>query len=219
MPDGPIVYIEPHPRRVEAVIDNDVVLRTEQALLVHRPGHMLAFAFPEDVVGDLPSAPVPEAPGFVQVPWDAVDTWFEEGRRLVHYPPNPYHRADARPTTRRLRVTSGDAVLVDTDDTIIVFETSLEPVLYVRREHVRVPLRRSETTSWCNYKGRATYWSAVIGEQVVDDAAWSYDEPLAESAALRGALSFDLERVHVEAELPVGAAGASPRSGESGEPL
>ena len=40
---------------------------------------------------------VAEAPGYVHVAWDAVDTWVEEGRALVHYPPNPYHRVDCRP--------------------------------------------------------------------------------------------------------------------------
>ncbi len=45
------------------------------------------------------------------MPWTAVDAWFEEGRKLVHYPPNPYHRVDCRPTKRRLRVTFADSIL------------------------------------------------------------------------------------------------------------
>ena len=35
--------------------------------------------------------------------------------------------------------------------------------------HTPDVLRRSDTTSYCNYKGDATYWSAVIGETVVED--------------------------------------------------
>src|SRR5437899_763785 len=91
LPEGAIVYVEPHPRRIQAVVGDRVVLETEGALMVHRAGAALAYAFPADIVGDLPHAPEPEAPGYMQIPWDAVDTWFEEGRRLVHYPPNPYH--------------------------------------------------------------------------------------------------------------------------------
>lgn len=209
LPEGPIVYVEPHPRRIQAVIGDRVVLDTERALMVHRPGSALAYAFPADVVAELPHEDEPEAPGFVQVPWDAVDTWFEEGRRLVHYPPNPYHRVDCRPTTRRLRVEVAGSVVVDTDETIILFETSLAPRLYVHPRHVRTDLlHRTDTTSWCNYKGAATYWTVAVGEIVVEDLVWSYEEPLPESTPIAGHLCFDPDKaggpVTIEAAVPVG---------------
>ncbi|OMC43301.1 hypothetical protein A5745_00450 [Mycobacterium sp. IS-2888] len=199
-----VVFVEPHPRRVQAFRDGRAVIDTERALLVHRRGRALSYAFPADEVGDLPTEPEPEAPGFVHVPWDAVDTWLEEGRELVHYPPNPYHRVDCRPTRRRLRVSVGDTVLVDTEDTVILFETALEPRLYVDPSHVRTDLlRRSETSSYCNYKGFATYWSVVSGDQVVEDVAWSYADPPPESLPIKGFLSFDAARADVVAELPL----------------
>jgi uncharacterized protein (DUF427 family) len=206
LPAGGLVFVEPHPRRITAERRGRVVLDTERALLVHRPGQRLAYAFPLDDVGDLPCAPEPEAPGFVQVPWDAVDTWYEEGRRLVTYPPNPYHRVDCHPTRRHLRVEVLGTTLVDTDDTVILFETSLAPRLYVAPSHVRMDvLRPSTTTTWCNYKGVATYWSAVVGDAVVDDVARTYADPLPESTVIAGMLSFDLDKAVVDAELPVGA--------------
>ena len=123
----------------------------------------------------------------MHVPWDAVDTWLEEGRKLVHYPPNPYHRVDCRPTHRALRVVVAGETLVDTSDTMIVFETALAPVLYVDPSHVRTDLlRRSNTSSYCNYKGYATYWSAVIGDTVVEDIAWSYEDPCPKPGPSRG---------------------------------
>lgn len=198
-----LVYVEPHPRRVQAVRADRTVLDTERVLLVHRSGHPLSYAFPVAGVGDLPHRVVPEAPGFVQVPWDAVDAWFEEGRRLVHYPPNPYHRIDCRPARRALRVEIAGAALVDTDDTVILFETSLPPRLYVAPELVRTDLLRSSRTStYCNYKGHARYWSAVVGETVVEDAAWSYPDPPPESSPVAGFFSFDMTRVDGFAALP-----------------
>jgi uncharacterized protein (DUF427 family) len=195
-----VVYVEPHPRRVQAFKDGSPVIDTERALLVHRRGRPLSYAFPADAVGDLPAEPEPDAPGFVHVPWDAVDTWLEEGRELVHYPPNPYHRIDCRPTRRRLRVSVNGTALVDTDDTLILFETALAPRLYVDPKHVRTKLlRRSETSSYCNYKGFATYWS--MGP--IEDVAWSYDEPYPESLPIKGFLSFDEARADVTAQLPL----------------
>ena len=202
LPPG-TVYVEPHLRRVQAIVDGRVVVDTERALLVHRPGRTLTFAFQlEDVTG-LPCEPEPLAPGCVAVPWDAVDTWVEEGRELVHYPPNPYHRVDCRPTRRRLRVEIAGTTFVETDDTVILFETALEPKLYVDPGSVRTDLlRRSDTTSYCNYKGWASWWSASIDGVVVDDVAWSYEDPLPESVAIRGLLSFDAARADVTADLP-----------------
>ncbi|MDG5484151.1 DUF427 domain-containing protein [Mycolicibacterium gadium] len=197
------VFVEPHPRRIRALRDGRAVIDTERALLVHRPDRPLSYAFPADEIGDLPSEAVPEAPGYVRVPWDAVDAWLEEGRRLVHYPPNPYHRVDCRPTDRRLRVALDGDILVDTTDTVIVFETALEPRLYVAPSLVRTELlRRSETSSYCNYKGYATYWSAVRSGEVLDDVAWSYEEPLPESLSIKGFFSFDPGKLDVEADLP-----------------
>ncbi|GFG49737.1 hypothetical protein CQY20_24985 [Mycolicibacterium agri] len=200
---GEMVFLEPHPRRIQAYRAGTVVLDTERALMVHRRDHPLSYAFPVDEVGDLPSEPVRDAPGYVHVPWDAVDTWLEEGRKLVHYPPNPYHRVDCRPTTRRLRVDIAGTTLVDTTDTTIVFETALAPVLYVDPSHVHTDLlRRSKTSSYCNYKGYATYWSAVIDGTVVADVAWSYDDPMPETSPIKGFFSFDASRADVRAELP-----------------
>ncbi|HVN50512.1 MAG TPA: DUF427 domain-containing protein [Acidimicrobiales bacterium] len=198
-----LVYLEPHRRRVQAVVGGEPVIDTEHALLVHRAGHALSYAFPADEVRGLPTEPEPDAPGFVHVPWDAVDAWYEEGRLLVHYPPNPYHRVDCRPTTRHLRVEVAGTVLVDTTDTLVLFETALGPKLYVRPALVRTDLlRRTETTTYCNYKGYATWWAAVVGDTVVEDVAWSYEDPLPESLPIKGQFSFDPKRADVQAELP-----------------
>ena len=192
LPAGGSVFIEPHPRRIQAVRGDETVLDTERALLVHRPGRALAFAFPADVVGDLPSEPEPEAAGYVQVPWDAVDTWYQEGRRLVHYPPNPYHRIDCHPTTRRLRAEAAGVTLVDTDDTVILFETSLGPKLYVDPiEGPHGPAPRSDTWTWCNYKGDCTYWSLVVGDTVIERHGVELRGPFPESLPIKGLLSFD----------------------------
>lgn len=202
LPKG-LVYVEPHPRRVQAVRDGGKVIDTERAVMVHRPDRIHRYAFPVEEVGDLPHKPEPAAPGYVVVPWRSVDTWFEEGRQLVDYPPNPYHRVDCHRTRRRLHVEVDGVTLVDTDDTVILFETTLEPRLYVRPALVRTELlRRSESSSYCNYKGTASYWAAVIGGVAVEDVAWSYELPPPESLPIAGHLSFDATKCTVVADLP-----------------
>ena len=94
---------------------------------------------------------------------------------------------------------------MDTIDTVILFETALEPRLYVAPSLVRMDvLRRSETSSYCNYKGFVTYWTAVTGDTLVEDVAWSYDDPPPETLPIREYLSFDAGRTEVYADLPGG---------------
>ena len=93
--------------------------------------------------------------------------------------------------------------LVDTAETLVVYETALDPRLYVHRRHVRMDvLERSTTTTYCPYKGTASYWTARIGDQTILDVAWSYEDPLPESTPLEGFLSFDDARVTLQHDLP-----------------
>ena len=197
------VYAEPHPLRVQAFVGDRCVIDTEDVMLVHRGGGPMTYAFrPEDVAA-VESKPERYAEGRVRVAWDAVDRWVEEGRELIHYPPNPYHRVDCRPTSRRLRVEAGGEVLVDTTDTVLVFETAIPSRLYVHPDHVRTELLTpNDTTSYCNYKGWATYWTLTVGDLVIPDAAWSYEDALPESKPIEGHLSFYDDKLTVTADVP-----------------
>gem|GEM_PF-6740288 len=45
-----VVYVEPHPRRVQAFRGGRMVIDTERALLVHRRNRPLSYAFRADEV-------------------------------------------------------------------------------------------------------------------------------------------------------------------------
>ena len=143
-----------------------------------------------------------DIPGFVTVPWDAVDAWFEEDEQMFGHVRNPYHRVDCVRSHRTLHVEAAGTTLVDTTETMVVYETALEPRLYVDRRHVRVELTRSQTHTYCPYKGTATYWNAVTDGIVLPDVAWSYEDALPEATPLRHLLSFDDQKVSVVHDLP-----------------
>jgi uncharacterized protein (DUF427 family) len=200
-----VVYVEPFSRRVRGMLGGRTVVDSERVCLVHRPGRPPTYAFPAGDVDQAGVATTPEehAPGHVAVAWDGVDAWYEEEEQVHGHPRNPYHRVDCVRTARHLRVEVGGEALVDTADTIGVYETALAPRLYVGREAVRTDLLRpSPTTSYCPYKGTASWWSAVVDGVTVADVAWSYEDPLPESLPIRGLLSFDEAVVAVAADLP-----------------
>ena len=202
VPEG-LVYVEPFPRRVRGVKQGREAVGSEEVVLVHRQGQPPAYAFPVADVTGVPCEPEPEAAGYVRVAWDAVDEWYEEEEQVFMHPRNPYHRVDCVPTSRRLRVEADGVVLVDSTITIGVYETSLSPRLYVSRDQVLADvLIPSSTTTYCPYKGTATYWTAEVGGESLADVAWSYDSPNSECLAIRGHLCFDETKVSVEAALP-----------------
>jgi uncharacterized protein (DUF427 family) len=170
---------------------------------VHHAGRPPTYAFPEDDVAGVPTTPEGVAPGYVTVPWHAVDAWFEEEEQVYGHPRNPYHRVDCLRSRRPLRVEAIGIALVDTADTVAVYETALEPRLYVAPHHVRMDLlTRSTLQTYCPYKGTATYWSYRLGDTALEDIAWSYEDPLPESAPLRQLLSFEETRVAVHHDFP-----------------
>jgi uncharacterized protein (DUF427 family) len=200
-----VAYIEPFRRRVRGVKDGQTLIDSERVLLVHRPGRPPTYAFPYDDVHGPPAEPEPDTPGYLTVAWDAVDAWFEEAEQVYGHPRNPYHRIDCVRSERRLRVDVGPTTLVDTHDTLVVYETALDPKLYVDPRHVRTDvLEKSPTHTYCPYKGTATYWSYRVGDETVADVAWTYEDPLPESAPLGGFLSFDESRVALRHDLPAG---------------
>ena len=204
VPEG-TAYVEPFRRRVRGVLaDGRAVVDSERALLVHRPGGAPVWVFPPSDVDGVDALPVPEAPGHVEVPWDAVAHWYQEQDVVRLHAPNPYHRVEyLQGTGRHLRVTIGELVLCDTDDTVAVYETALEPRLYVPRSHVRMDLLvPSPTVTHCPYKGDATHWTAVVDGEELADVAWSYEDPFVEAGAIRGLLSFYDHKVDVVHDLP-----------------
>ncbi len=86
-----------------------------------------------------------------------------------------------------------------------VLETSHPPTYYLPREaFLEGVLRPTEGASWCEWKGRASYYDLVVGDIVVEAAAWNYPNPTATFADLRDAFSLSpssVDRVTVDDEV------------------
>ena len=51
-------------------------------------------------------------------------------------------------------------------------------------------LRPSDKLTACPYKGRASYYSVVVGDRVVPDVAWTYTFPIPEQPKIAGLIAF-----------------------------
>ncbi|SEN73915.1 DUF427 domain-containing protein [Actinacidiphila rubida] len=100
---------------------------------------------------------------------------------------------------------SGD-VVADTTRAVRVLETSHPPVFYVPRQDIHVELTPSRHTSWCEWKGRATYWHVHGAGWWLEDAAWSYADPSPGFETLTDHVAFypsKVDRCTVDGELVV----------------
>jgi len=141
-------------------------------------------------------APLPAAEwlrGLVSVYPERMDAWFDEDEEIDGHLRDPYHRVDARRSSRRVEVRVDGDVVARSDRPVVVFETGVRLRFYLPREDVDAALRRSDTTSVCPYKGRASYWSL----DGIDDVAWSYEQPLEAMLKAPGFVSFDDTKVEV----------------------
>jgi len=103
----------------------------------------------------------------------------------------PAHRLFFEPYPRRLRAVVGDRVVLDSVRAHLLHESNLLPRVYVPLEDLDGSrLARTETTTHCPFKGDASYWTLRVGDRVLEDAAWGYEEPLDRAPWLKGFASL-----------------------------
>lgn len=113
--------------------------------------------------------------------------------------PSPDHPITISPARQRIRIFSGDRQIADSDNTLVLQEASYPAVYYVPRSDADMAtLSRSEKTTYCPYKGEASYFSVRSAEGDLEDAVWSYETPFAAVGQIAGHLAFYPDKVRIE---------------------
>lgn len=109
--------------------------------------------------------------------------------------PSAEPRITLHPSRARIRVRIADLVVAESSRATLLLERGFPPRWYLPRQDVRFDLlRRSSTTTDCPFKGQATYWSCESAGPAGRDVAWSYEDPIAPMASIRGLICFWDER-------------------------
>ena len=96
----------------------------------------------------------------------------------------------------RVVVTLGGKVIADTTDALTLREAGHRPVHYIPRKDVDMAaLTRSQHSTYCPYKGDASYYSIPAGGARSVNAIWTYEDPYEAVAAIRDHLAFYPDRV------------------------
>ena len=96
-----------------------------------------------------------------------------------------------------VEVKAGDELIAKSAAAISLLEASHSPVLYIPRDDILTQISKSDTSTYCPFKGQASYWNIEINGKVILDAAWSYDNPYDEMQAIKGHLAFYPDKAEI----------------------
>ena len=123
------------------------------------------------------------------------------------YPRPP--RVEAVP--ERIRVIVDDYTIADSTEALRVLETAGAPVYFVPPADVRMDLLiPTMHHSTCEWKGEASYWSIMLPDRTIPNAAFGYLSPTAGYVSIRNYLAFYVALVD---EAWVGDERATPQPG------
>lgn len=117
--------------------------------------------------------------------------------RLV---PTADHPIAVEQTQGTVTVRVGDREVARTTSALTLREASYPPVQYVPLADVDpAVLRDSSTTTYCPYKGEASYYSVQAADGgVLEDLIWTYREPYPAVAEIEGHVAFYPDRAVVD---------------------
>ena len=118
------------------------------------------------------------------------------GTRAPGYERAPAHRVAYVPGRAGVTVSVEGIQVADTADVVAVEESGYPARYYLARDGVdMVRLEKTGKTTYCPFKGLATYY-AIRGRQgEIRDAVWSYERPYREAEFLRDRIAFDATKV------------------------
>ncbi len=120
--------------------------------------------------------------------------------------PGPDHPITIETSGERFVVRSGDRVVADSTATLTLREAAYPPVQYFPMADVdRTLLRPSATSTYCPFKGDASYYSVAGPDGDVEDAIWTYLEPYPAVQTIAGYLAFYPDRVDISTSDPLPA--------------
>ena len=110
--------------------------------------------------------------------------------------PGPDHPITIERNPKRVVVTLAGWVIADTVDALTLREAHYPPVHYIPRRDVDMAaLERTQHSTYCPYKGDASYYSIPAGGERSANAIWTYEEPYEAVAPIRDHLAFYPDRV------------------------
>ena len=100
---------------------------------------------------------------------------------------HPNYRLEFLACPKRIRATFNGETIVDSTNAVILRESHHVPVYYFPHGDVRLDLMRpTDHSTYCPFKGTASYHSLDVGDRLAENVMWSYPDPYVEAMGLDG---------------------------------
>lgn len=100
------------------------------------------------------------------------------------------------PVGQQVRVEFGGREIARSDRALRVLETSHPPGIYIPFDDIaHGAVEPTPSSTFCEFKGRASYYTITVDGKVAPDAAWTYLDPSPGYEELAGHVSFYPGRV------------------------
>jgi len=105
---------------------------------------------------------------------------------------HPDHTITIEPADKIVTVAIGERTLMKSANALVLYEADYAPVYYFPRAEIdSAALKPSDHSTWCPFKGAASYFSISDGDGgVIENAAWFYEDPFEEVGAIKDYLGF-----------------------------
>ncbi|TFK49968.1 DUF427-domain-containing protein [Heliocybe sulcata] len=224
--NGSLPYVETSPKRVRVFFNDTCIADSRAAKLVWEHGHYPQYYFPaaaissmyleqgkeaglyDVVVGNERAEGAATKPasgpleGLVKIApgtQKGAFKWLEEEWELKGHPRDPYKRVDVLPSSRHVRVEVDGVEVANSHQPRLLFETHLITRYYIPRSDIRADLlEESQLTTYCPYKGTASYFNVKLPSgKTVENIVWYYPKPYPECSDVEGCVAFYDEKVDV----------------------
>jgi uncharacterized protein (DUF427 family) len=112
--------------------------------------------------------------------------------------PSSDHPITIEATGRRVVVRAGDQVIAESTHALTLMESTYPAVQYLPLTDVDESLlRKTDTTTYCPFKGEASYYTVVAPDGEISDAIWTYEQPYPAVSEIAEHVAFYPSKVQI----------------------
>ena len=97
---------------------------------------------------------------------------------------------------RKIKVVFNNKIVASSSRFILLEEENYAPVMYVPKDGLLFKFMEStKYSTYCPFKGKASYWNIKSCGNIVENAVWSYSDPFDEALIIKNHFAFYSDRV------------------------
>ena len=110
----------------------------------------------------------------------------------------PDYAVTVEPAESKVTISYDGTVIAESENAMMVSETKHAAVYYLPREDVNMAMfSATDLSTYCPFKGHASYWTLNIGDTSDENIVWSYESPYPEVEGLKDTMSFYTDRTTI----------------------